>query len=95
VTEDGGLEVPLIDAQAHEQTKQPAQEPVPEGPEHPGSGLQAGLPANGLIRAPIEFLYPTGPGHVAQALLAPAECIEVRPHSRAFTFGAQAEITPT
>jgi hypothetical protein len=58
-------------------------------------GLQAGLPANGLIRAPIEFLYPTGPGHVAQALLAPAECIEVRPHSRAFTFGAQAEITPT
>ena len=37
VMEDDGLEIQLIEAAANEQAEQPAQEPVPDRPEHQGS----------------------------------------------------------
>src|SRR6266545_2322984 len=57
VAEHGRFDVPLLDAAADEQTEQPGQQPIPEGPEHLGkSEGKVGQPANGEVRAPIEFL---------------------------------------
>jgi len=49
VVEHDGLKIRLIEAAADEQAEQPAQKPVPDGPEHLGS-LMPGRPlANGQV----------------------------------------------
>jgi hypothetical protein len=55
------LEIPLIDASADQETEQTGEEPVQQGHEHLAkSEPQVDLSANGEVRTPIEFLYPTG-----------------------------------
>jgi hypothetical protein len=60
VAEHGILEIQLIEAAADEQAEQATVEPVPDGPDHPGSVAAGGKLANGQVGVPIEFLYRTG-----------------------------------
>jgi hypothetical protein len=58
--EDGRLEIPLLHAAADEQAEKAREEPIQQGHEHRAkSDLRGDLPANGQVRDPIEFLYPS------------------------------------
>jgi hypothetical protein len=47
--EHNGLKIQLIEAAADEQAEQPAQKPVPDGPEHLGSLMPGRALANGQV----------------------------------------------